>query len=71
MGVKCIYHNADMAKPDEITAMIEVAVEAFGSVDILVNNAGVYGASEWFNYDIPREEDWEATIEEEDKEATS
>ncbi len=45
MEVKCIYHNADMTKPDEITAMIEVAVEAFGSIDILVNNAGIQHVS--------------------------
>jgi 3-hydroxybutyrate dehydrogenase len=40
-GVKALYHNADMSKPDEIAAMIKQAEEAFGGVDILVNNAGV------------------------------
>jgi 3-hydroxybutyrate dehydrogenase len=35
------YSNADMSKPQEITAMIEMAIEAFGKVDILVNNAGI------------------------------
>ena len=38
-------------------------INLWGKVDILVNNAGVYGATEWFNYDIPREEDWEATYQ--------
>lgn len=41
MGVACIYNNADMTKPDEITAMVDEAAKHFGSVDILVNNAGI------------------------------
>ncbi len=45
MGVKCIYNNADMTKPDEITAMVNEAVKHFGAVDILVNNAGIQHVS--------------------------
>ncbi len=45
MGVSCIYNNADMTKPDEIMAMVEEAVDAFGSVEILVNNAGIQHVS--------------------------
>jgi 3-hydroxybutyrate dehydrogenase len=41
MGVECIYNDADMTKPNEITAMVNEAVEHFSSVDILVNNAGI------------------------------
>jgi len=40
-GVKAFYNNANMTKPDEITAMIEDTVKEFGSLDILVNNAGI------------------------------
>lgn len=40
-GVKCIYNGADMTKPDEVTALVEEAVNVFGSIDILVNNAGI------------------------------
>ena len=40
-GVACIYNDADMTQPDEITAMIEEAVKVFGSIDIVVNNAGI------------------------------
>jgi 3-hydroxybutyrate dehydrogenase len=39
--VKVRYSAADMSKPAEIAAMIEMAQSSFGSVDILVNNAGV------------------------------
>ncbi|MBV8592910.1 MAG: 3-hydroxybutyrate dehydrogenase [Caulobacteraceae bacterium] len=40
-GVTALYSPADMTRPDEISAMIQSAVEAFGGVDILVNNAGI------------------------------
>ncbi len=45
MGVGCIYHNADVTKPEEITALIDKAVEQFNAVDILVNNAGIQHVS--------------------------
>ncbi|RXF69866.1 3-hydroxybutyrate dehydrogenase [Hansschlegelia zhihuaiae] len=40
-GVRAVHSPADMTKPDEIDAMIALAVETFGSVDVLVNNAGI------------------------------
>jgi 3-hydroxybutyrate dehydrogenase len=40
-GVKCLYHGADMTKPEEIEALIKTAKADMGSVDILVNNAGI------------------------------
>jgi 3-hydroxybutyrate dehydrogenase len=40
-GVKVIYSGADMARPDQIQAMVAEALGAFGAVDILVNNAGI------------------------------
>ncbi len=45
MGVSCIYNNADMTKPNEVTAMVNEAVKHFGTVDILVNNAGIQHVS--------------------------
>ncbi len=41
MGVKAIYNNADMTKPDQIEALIKEAHKEFGSIDVLVNNAGI------------------------------
>lgn len=41
MGVKAIYHPADMTKPEEIEDLISTANKELGSVDILVNNAGI------------------------------
>lgn len=40
-GVEVVYSNADMSKPDEVKAMVELCVSSLGSVDILVNNAGI------------------------------
>ncbi|MFV3073238.1 3-hydroxybutyrate dehydrogenase [Niveispirillum fermenti] len=40
-GVQALYSAADMSKPDQIRAMIDLAVEKLGGVDILVNNAGI------------------------------
>ncbi len=40
-GVKAIYSNADMSKPEEIAGMVETAVSQLGALHILINNAGV------------------------------
>lgn len=40
-GVKCAYSPSDLTKPDEVEAMVQLAVDTFGSIDVLVNNAGV------------------------------
>jgi 3-hydroxybutyrate dehydrogenase len=40
-GVKAIYDNADLRRPDAIAAMVARTSAAFGAIDILVNNAVV------------------------------
>jgi 3-hydroxybutyrate dehydrogenase len=40
-GVQVTYSGADMAKPDEIAAMVAEAEKTFGAIDVLVNNAGI------------------------------
>jgi 3-oxoacyl-[acyl-carrier protein] reductase len=39
-GDKAAFVHADVTRRDEVKAMIETAVSAFGKLDILVNNAG-------------------------------
>ena len=39
--LNAIAHTADVSKNDDVKAMTEAALSAFGSVDILVNNAGI------------------------------
>jgi len=58
-GVKCLYHSADMTKPDEIEDLIKTAHKELGSVDILVNNAGIQFVSPV--EDFPPEK-WDAII---------
>jgi 3-hydroxybutyrate dehydrogenase len=40
-GVQCLYHDADMTRPEEIAEMVEFAASELGRLDILVNNAGI------------------------------
>jgi 3-hydroxybutyrate dehydrogenase len=44
-GVKVVYSGADMSKPEQIRAMVEMAAKELGAVDILVNNAGIQHTS--------------------------
>jgi 3-hydroxybutyrate dehydrogenase len=40
-GVEVRHEPADMARPQEIGALFERALAAFGTIDVLVNNAGI------------------------------
>ena len=35
--------RADVANPDDVDALVDQALTAFGRIDVLINNAGVYG----------------------------
>ena len=58
-GIKTIYNAADMSRPREIAAMMQVASEKFGAVDILVNNAGIQYVANIEDFPI---EKWDAII---------
>lgn len=59
-GAKAMAVRADVTSPDDVEAMVERTLEAFGRLDILVNNAGMTGrdAPIWETTD----EDWERVI---------
>jgi 3-hydroxybutyrate dehydrogenase len=40
-NITCLYHNADMTKPEQIEDLINTADSEFGGIDILMNNAGI------------------------------
>jgi 3-hydroxybutyrate dehydrogenase len=40
-SVQVVHDGANVAQPDQVTAMIERCVARFGGIDVLVNNAGV------------------------------
>jgi 3-oxoacyl-[acyl-carrier protein] reductase len=42
-GQRVIAQPADVARPEDIDALVKATVEGFGRIDVLVNNAGVYG----------------------------
>jgi len=59
LGVKTLYHGADMSKPAEIADMIAQAGATFARVDVLVNNAGIQHVANI--EDFPPER-WDAII---------
>ena len=42
-GAEAVEAVVDITKPEEVGAMVERAIEAFGKLDVLVNNAGITG----------------------------
>ncbi len=59
LGGRVAYHGADMAKPDEIEAMVQACEAEFGAVDILVNNAGIQHVAKVEDFPVAR---WDAII---------
>src|SRR5215207_2094707 len=59
-GAEALEALTDITEPDEVGAMVERAIDAFGRFDVLVNNAGITGR------DAPlskiTEEDWERVL---------
>ena len=58
-GVKVDYNPADVGKPDQIDAMVDATIKAFGSFDILINNAGIQFVSPIESFPL---EKWDAVI---------
>jgi len=59
MGIEVRYSSADMAKPQEIAAMVAKAESEFGAIDILVNNAGIQHVAPVDEFPIDK---WDAII---------
>lgn len=59
IGDAAVAITADVSKPEDIEALFEQAVKAFGRVDILVNNAGIGAARLVVDIDL---EEWERII---------
>jgi 3-hydroxybutyrate dehydrogenase len=59
LGSKVVFDPANMARPDEIAAMMAKAERDFGAVDILVNNAGIQHVAPIETFAV---EKWDAVI---------
>jgi 3-hydroxybutyrate dehydrogenase len=59
LGVKTLYHGADMSKPEQIEALVRAAESTFGRIDILVNNAGIQHVAPVETFPVER---WDAII---------
>jgi 3-hydroxybutyrate dehydrogenase len=57
--VRAVHSPADMTNPTEITEMVALGQQTFGSVDILVNNAGVQHVAPVEEFAI---EKWDAIL---------
>lgn len=58
-GVRCLYHGADMSKPEEIANFVQDAQSRLGSVDIAINNAGIQFVSPVEDFPV---EKWDQII---------
>jgi NAD(P)-dependent dehydrogenase (short-subunit alcohol dehydrogenase family) len=52
-GDAAIYVHLDVTNPEEVAAMVDRALEAFGTIDILINTAGIggLGVKTWEDWD--------------------
>ena len=41
LGDAVRFHAVDVGKPDEVRAMVDASVDAFGRIDVMFNNAGI------------------------------
>jgi 3-hydroxybutyrate dehydrogenase len=58
-NVRVSYSGADIAKPEQIAAMVAETEAEFGSLDVLVNNAGIQFTADIENFPTER---WDAII---------
>jgi NAD(P)-dependent dehydrogenase (short-subunit alcohol dehydrogenase family) len=59
-GAEVVEAIADITKPEEVGAMVQRAIDAFGKLDVLVNNAGITGRDATLS-EIT-DEDWERVL---------
>ena len=59
-GDRAMAAAADVRSPDQLSAMVNSAIESFGSLDILVNNAGILRDK---SFKKMSGEDWQAVID--------
>ncbi|SYX86824.1 SDR family NAD(P)-dependent oxidoreductase [Paenibacillus alvei] len=58
-GGRAIAVQADISQDDEVRAMVDKIVQAFGTIDVLVNNAGITKHIPMENLDAATEDIWD------------
>ncbi|MDQ3370099.1 MAG: 3-hydroxybutyrate dehydrogenase [Myxococcota bacterium] len=58
-GGRVGYHAADLARPEQITAMMAYAQAEHGGVDVLINNAGIQHVASLEDFPVER---WDAIL---------
>ncbi len=61
-GGKALAVTADVTRADDLRALVDAAVDRFGSLDVAVNNAGVASGFGRLTADLP-EEDWRTMLD--------
>jgi NAD(P)-dependent dehydrogenase (short-subunit alcohol dehydrogenase family) len=59
-GAEAVEEVADVTKPEQVEAMVERTIGAFGKLDVLINNAGITGSDA--SLSKITDEDWERVL---------
>ena len=58
-NVRVVHSSADISKPDEVAAMIDLCITTYGRVDVLVNNAGIQFTAPVAEFPVAK---WDAVL---------
>jgi NAD(P)-dependent dehydrogenase (short-subunit alcohol dehydrogenase family) len=50
-GRRVLFHKADVARKEQVTALVDAAVARFGRLDVLVNSASLWRKTPWAELD--------------------
>ena len=59
-GGTAAYQTVDVTKPDQVQALAQAALDAYGKIDVSINNAGVMPLS---RLDKLRVDEWDRTVD--------
>ena len=63
MGRSAIAVPIDVTDRSSIDSAVATTLDQLGRIDILVNNAGIIGSGEWWEREVPNDDDWNHTFQ--------